>query len=154
MRQQLIDELMLALTDLQNASEMADAAISEALGLNRTDARCVAYLITRGPMASGELAELAGLTPGALTVAVDRLEKAGFAERVRDLADRRRVLIRPTDKARDVAHNAWGQAVVEAEAQFAAYNDDQLALLTEFIQGQVAQQRRNAERMRDKSGWP
>ncbi|GHH72022.1 hypothetical protein GCM10017673_26460 [Streptosporangium violaceochromogenes] len=153
MRRQLIDELMLALTDLQNASEMADAAISEQLGLNRTDARCVAYLITRGPMASGELAELAGLTPGALTVAVDRLEKAGFAERVRDLVDRRRVLIRPTDKARDLAHDAWGQAVEEAEAQFAAYTDDQLALLTEFVQGQVAQQRRNAERMRDKPAW-
>lgn len=153
MRRHLIDELMLALTDLQNASEMADAAISEQLGLNRTDARCVAYLITRGPMASGELAELAGLTPGALTVAVDRLEKAGFAERVRDLVDRRRVLIRPTDKARDLAHDAWGQAVEEAETQFAAYTDDQLTLLTEFVRGQVAQQRRNAERMRDKPAW-
>jgi len=154
MRQRLIDELMLALTDLQNASEMADAAISERLGLNRTDSRCVAYLITRGPMASGELAELAGLTPGALTVAVDRLEKAGFAERVRDLADRRRVLIRPTDKARALARESWGQAVEEAEAQFAAYDDDQLALLVEFVQGQVAQQRRNAERMREKSVSP
>ncbi|TYB60551.1 MarR family transcriptional regulator [Nonomuraea sp. PA05] len=154
MRQQLTDELMLALTDLQNASEMADAAISESLGLNRTDARCVAYLITRGPMASGELAELAGLTPGSLTVAVDRLEKAGFAERVRDVTDRRRVLIRPTDKARYVAQHAWGQAVKEAEAQFASYTDEQLALLIEFVQGQVAQQRRNAERMRERSSWP
>lgn len=154
MRQQLIDELMLALTDLQNASEMADAAISERLGLNRTDARCVAYLITRGPMASGELAELAGLTPGSLTVAVDRLEKAGFAERVRDLADRRRVLIRPTEKAQDLAEHAWGQAVTEAEAQFAAYTDEQLAQLIEFVRGQVAQQRRNADRMRGKSALP
>ncbi|TDE55911.1 MarR family transcriptional regulator [Nonomuraea mesophila] len=153
MRQHLIDELMLALTDLQNASEMADAAVSERLGLNRTDSRCVAYLITRGPMASGELAELAGLTPGALTVAVDRLEKAGFAERVRDQADRRRVLIRPTEKARALARDSWGQAVKEAEAQFSAYTDEQLVLLTEFLKGQVAQQRRNAERVRDSSTW-
>ncbi|MDH2428905.1 MarR family transcriptional regulator [Sphaerisporangium sp. TRM90804] len=46
--------------------------------------------LTRGPMASGELAEPAGLTHGALTVAVDRLERAGFAERVRDPAERMR----------------------------------------------------------------
>jgi DNA-binding MarR family transcriptional regulator len=154
MRQHLIDELMLALTDLQNASEMADAAISERLGLNRTDARCVAYLITRGPMASGELAELAGLTPGSLTVAVDRLEKAGFAERVRDLTDRRRVLIRPTDQAREVAEHVWGQAVKDTEAQFTAYTDEQVALLIGFVQGQVAQQRHNAERIRDRSARP
>ncbi|GII96666.1 MarR family winged helix-turn-helix transcriptional regulator [Sinosporangium siamense] len=148
MRRRLIEDLMVALTDLQNASEMADAAISERMGLNRTDSRCVAYLITRGPMASGELAELAGLTPGALTVAVDRLERAGFAERARDVADRRRVLIHPTDKARTLAEDAWGQAVRESEAQFSAYSDDQLSLLSDFVRGQVAQQRRVAERMR------
>lgn len=139
---------MLALTDLQNASDMADAAISERLGLNRTDARCVAYLITRGPMASGELAELAGLTPGALTIAVDRLERAGFAARVRDAGDRRRVLIHPTDRARAVAEEVWGQTVQESEAQFAAYSQDQLELLIEFVRGQVEQQRRNAVRFR------
>ncbi|MBP2327889.1 DNA-binding MarR family transcriptional regulator [Kibdelosporangium banguiense] len=151
-KQKLIDELMLAVTDLQNASDVADQAISDSLGLNRTDARCLSCLITRGPMTAGELAETAGLKPGALTFAVDRLREAGFAERAPDQRDRRRIIIAASDKARHLAEQVWGQTIAEAQTQLDRYTSAQLKLLTGFVREQVELQQQQAHRIRTWNG--
>ncbi|XYH96630.1 MarR family winged helix-turn-helix transcriptional regulator [Sorangium sp. So ce1128] len=153
-KRRLVEELLVAVTDLQNTSEMVGAAAADKFGLNRTDARCVAYLMTRGPMTVGELAEASGLTAGALTFVVDRLEQAGYVQRARDPDDRRRVKVEPTDQARQVAEEFWGEISREAEAKLSGYTLEQLRLLIEFVQGQVDLQRRQAARLRDTSGDP
>ena len=71
------------------------------LGLNPTDVRCVDLLDQHGTMTAGALAELAGLSTGAVTFLLDRLERAGFVRRVRDLEDRRRVLVELVPLAAD-----------------------------------------------------
>ena len=71
------------------------------MGVNRTDGRCLDLLEHRGQMSAGELARASGLSTGAITAVIDRLEHAGYAQRVADPADRRRVLIEPTAKAFD-----------------------------------------------------
>ncbi|WP_437315852.1 MarR family transcriptional regulator [Sorangium sp. So ce185] len=144
----------MAVTDLQNASEMVGAAAADRFGLNRTDARCVAYLMTRGPMTIGELGDASGLTPGALTFVVDRLEQAGYVQRARDPDDRRRVKVEPTDQARQVAEEFWGEISREAEATLSGYTLEQLQVLIDFVRGQVDLQRRQAARLRDASGDP
>src|SRR5262245_28604316 len=70
-------------------------AIDELLGLNTTDHNALDLLSRAGPITAGELAELTGLTTGAITGIIDRLEKAGFVCRENDPKDRRRVIIRP-----------------------------------------------------------
>jgi len=67
--------------------------IADYLGLNITDHKCLNYLIDRGPLTAGKLAELTHLTTGAITGVIDRLEQAGFVRRVKDPRDRRRVII-------------------------------------------------------------
>ncbi len=62
-------------------------------GLNATDWKCYELLTQAGSIPAGELAELSGLTTGAITGVVDRLEQADFAMRRRDPNDRRRVII-------------------------------------------------------------
>ena len=56
-------------------------------------------------MAAGELADESGLSPGAITTVLDRIERAGYANRVADPDDRRRVLVistrRPASSGRD-----------------------------------------------------
>lgn len=151
-KQQLIDRLVLALTELQSTSEMADQTISESLGLNRTDARCVGYLITHGPMTVGELAEFTGVKPGALTFAVDRLRKTGYARRRNDPADRRKVIVEAADKALRIAETAWRETSDETEADLREYTSEQLEFLTEFLRKQVELQRRHADRIR-KGAW-
>src|SRR5215831_8081633 len=81
------------------ASDLLDLAAAEHLGINRTDLRCLDYLGRYGPMPIGRLAELVGLTSGAFTIAVDRLERAGYVRRRADPSDRRRVLIEPAEGA-------------------------------------------------------
>lgn len=145
--QQMVTRLVRALTDLQTVSDRVDHAAATALGLNRTDARCLSCLITRGPMTAGDLAAAAGISPTALTFAVDRLTQAGFTERQRDPADRRRVLITAADKALGFAERMWSQTVAETQHQLSKYTPQQLKLLTGFVTDQIELQRRQVQRL-------
>ena len=76
---------------------MFHARIAEQLGLSATDHKCL-DLAARGgqPMTAGRIAELSGLSTGAVTGVIDRLERAGYVRRVRDPHDRRKVLVEVT----------------------------------------------------------
>lgn len=63
------------------------------LGLGPNESRFVTLLQLHGPLTPGRLAEVSGLGSGAVREAVNRLEKAGYAARQRDEADRRRVIV-------------------------------------------------------------
>jgi len=86
----------------QVASDIFDDALAEFLGINRTDARCMNLLDREGRMTAGKLATESGLTTGAVTVVLDRLERAGYVRRVRDPADRRKVYVEKTPEMRDI----------------------------------------------------
>jgi DNA-binding MarR family transcriptional regulator len=76
-------------------------AIADRLGINPTDLQCFNMLQETGPVAAGRLAEETGLTTGAVTGVIDRLERAGYAWRERDPNDKRRVILHPLpDRAR------------------------------------------------------
>jgi DNA-binding MarR family transcriptional regulator len=77
-------------------------AVATRLGINTSDLNCLNILQLAGPLTAGQLAGQAGLTKGgAITAALDRLERAGLIERDRDPADRRRTIIRHTQLALD-----------------------------------------------------
>lgn len=75
------------------ATVLFHAAIAERLGLNPTDHKAADLIMQRGPLSAGELARLTGLTTGAVTGIIDRLEAAGWVRRTRDPEDRRRVIV-------------------------------------------------------------
>ena len=84
-------------------------------------------------MTAGHLATTIGLTTGATTTAIDRLERAGYVHRQPDPSDRRRVLV---EASRDGAHQAFSlfDDLLERTAQLSAsYSDDQLGLLLELL---------------------
>ena len=81
--------------ELNARAIMFHHAMGERLGLSATEHKAADILRRFGPMTAGELAEQTGLTTGAVTGLVDRLEKEGFARREQDKQDRRRVIIRP-----------------------------------------------------------
>ena len=68
------------------------------LGLNRTDTRCLDIIERLDGVSAGRLASEAGLSTGAVTTVLDRLERAGYARRVPDPGDRRRVLVELTPR--------------------------------------------------------
>lgn len=75
------------------ATVMFQLAVADRLGLGLTDLVCGEILSRTGLITAGELAELSGLTTGAVTGVVDRLEREGFVVRVNDPHDRRRVML-------------------------------------------------------------
>ena len=79
-----------------NLDDAFDNLAAERLGVNETDLHCLNIIENSGGLTAGELAAQAGLTNGAVTGVIDRLEKAGFARRVPDPADRRRVNVEVT----------------------------------------------------------
>jgi DNA-binding MarR family transcriptional regulator len=153
-KRQLFDTLIDEVRRSQNATDRFDSAVAEALGLNRTDMRCLDVLQREGPVAAGHLAEATGLTSGAMTVALDRLERAGYARRVRDSTDRRRVLVELTPDLQAEAGQFYGEHIAMSERLYQRYTVEQLELLLEFVrQGRefndrqaAALERRNRER--------
>jgi DNA-binding MarR family transcriptional regulator len=91
-RQTLITEAGFALQAFQRSSQAFDDAVGRALDLNPTDLRGLDWLAD-GPKSAGELSRGAGLSSAATTTLIDRLERKGYVQRVRDGSDRRRVLV-------------------------------------------------------------
>ncbi|MDQ1459830.1 MAG: hypothetical protein QOI08_1314, partial [Actinomycetota bacterium] len=127
------DALISEVRRSQSATDRFDQAVADALGLNRTDMRCLDTIEREGPVPAGRLAEATGLTSGAITTALDRLERAGYARRVRDPTDRRRVLVEITPQARERTYIFFESHIALSEQLFQRYTQEQLELLHEFV---------------------
>ena len=73
-------------------------AIGRKAGLSGTDHKYLGFLIEKGKMTAGELSDLTGLTTGAVTGLIDRLEKKKLVKRQFAADDRRKVIIEPNTK--------------------------------------------------------
>ncbi len=127
--EELIDEVRRS----QSATHRFDQAVADALGLNRTDMRCMDVIEREGSVPAGRLAEVTGLTSGAITTALDRLERAGYTRRVSDPSDRRRVLVELTDSAHGIAETYYAGHAALSERLYQRYTRPQLELLLEFV---------------------
>src|SRR6516225_8343013 len=67
--------------DVGTAAIMFHQAVADRLGLNPTDHKCLDLVHRAGGATAGDLAEWTGLTTGAITGLIDRLERAGFVRR-------------------------------------------------------------------------
>lgn len=140
----------------QRATDAVDELLAEIMGINRTDARCMDILDQHGIMSAGDLAEASRLTSGAITAVIDRLEQAGLARRVRDPADRRRVLVEPTTEAYEIAYELMVEPMRKLYLPVAeGYSEDELRLILDFTRRGREIQERHAEwlraRLRDQS---
>ena len=86
--------------ELENALRRGSAqgtifgqTVANTVGISGSDLECLDFLNLEGRVTAGRLAEVTGLTTGAITGVVDRLEKAGLVRRERDPDDRRKVFI-------------------------------------------------------------
>jgi DNA-binding MarR family transcriptional regulator len=129
----LVEQLGDAMQAYQRAVDVLDQRAADLLGLNRTDMRCLELLYAPEPLSPGELATAAGMTTGGVTTAIDRLERAGYVRRERDNADRRRVIVRPTDLANRLAGQIYGPIVTDGNEFLKRYDDQTLARILEFI---------------------
>ena len=132
-RQALVREAGNAMQAYQRSTQAFDDAVGRDLGLNPTDLRCLDWLVD-GAKSAGELSEGTGLSSAATTTLIDRLERKGFVERVRDPDDRRRVLVRMTPDGRERVGRYYGPIVTEGNALFADATDEQLAQMRDWLE--------------------
>jgi|SRR5436305_3944270 len=154
-RESLLQQLVAEIRAGQRATDEVDTVVSELLGINRTDGRCLDVLEERGQMSAGELATAARLTSGAITSVVDRLERSGYVRRVADPNDRRRVLIEPTPEVFEATRELMHVMAEEGGPMVARYSDEQLEVIVEFTRQSRELQERHADWLRQKlaDGW-
>jgi DNA-binding MarR family transcriptional regulator len=132
-KRELFDALMAEVRMSQVATDRFDQAVADTLGVNRTDMRCIDVLEQEGPATAGRLAAATGLTTGAITTVIDRLESAGFARRVRDESDRRRVLVELSPDVLERGRSYYTEHAKLSERIFRRSSEKELQTLLDFV---------------------
>ncbi len=148
-RQTLVDDVIHLARAHEAANEAFDEVAREKLGINRTDLRCLNIVDNEGPMNATRLAELSGLTTAAVTSVLDRLERAGYARRVRDAVDRRQVIVEVTPLLAERAAPIWGPLGDEARATLARMSVEDLERLTAFYRLGIELNQKHIDRVRE-----
>ena len=119
---------------------MFHQAVADRLRMNLTDYKALGILVDTGPITAGRLAEITGLTTGAVTGIVDRLERSGHVRRERGSDDRRKVIIQPiqTPEHDQAAGGLFAPLMRAVEEDLAGYSEDELALVLEFMDRHAA----------------
>ncbi|MFF4837347.1 MarR family winged helix-turn-helix transcriptional regulator [Streptomyces sp. NPDC001315] len=129
-RSRLLDELSTVSRRYMASYALFNQAVADHIGLHPTDLQCLNLLtLEGGPVTTGRIAELTGLTTGSATRLVDRLEKAGYVVRERDVADRRRVLVATVPERIAEFGRVWDRLGGGWTALFDGLDETELALI-------------------------
>ena len=139
-RAELIDDLVYLSGRELNAIQMTYLqAIADRIGLNLTDMRCLNFTFrTEKTISAGDLVKITGLTTGAITGVIDRLETAGFIKRNRDASDRRLVIIKPVPERINEVKKLFESINKRRHKMIGSLNDRELAIITDFIEKSIA----------------
>jgi DNA-binding MarR family transcriptional regulator len=134
-RADLLEELSRELRQFQGLGASFFRAAAAQSGMTVTDMQVMDLLETSGSLTAGQLADLTGLTTGAITGMLNRLEETGLVRRARDPNDGRRVIVQLESGKGDVhklnpIYASFGKALNELASD---YNEEQLVFLLEFL---------------------
>ena len=142
-KERLIAELLEQFRISGSQNHAFDNVASDRLGINRTDLACLDVITRFGPVTAGEIAAEAGLTTGAVTAVVDRLERAGYARRAR-----RRVMIEATPEFLRRAKPIWGPTAADWQRMIRRYTTQDLALMVKMMRAGNEIEARHIDRVR------
>jgi DNA-binding MarR family transcriptional regulator len=109
-------------------------AMSEWAGLNVTDMECIRLLFLKGIASPTELARHTGLTSGATTAMLDRLEKAGLIERRPNPDDRRGTLIAPAKSGAEKTASWFESARKAQDELISSYSESELEIISDVFE--------------------
>ena len=131
-RDELVRELMASTRKEIRAATLFVHTMSELTGIHPTDIKCLDFLSDVKFATAGELAKITGLTTGAITAVIDRLEKLGFVKREADSSDRRKIIVRITDghpNNLELARNIFANKLPNS---LSGYEDKELNLIIDW----------------------
>jgi DNA-binding MarR family transcriptional regulator len=132
-RAELLDTLDRVLRRVSAQSVLISDTVATHAGLNSTDLECLDLLFLAGPTTAGQLAAHAGLTTGAMTAVIDRLERAKFVRRVHDLRDRRRVLVEVLPRALERIQPLYDPLAAAMVRLHRSYSARDLAVIVDYL---------------------
>lgn len=139
-RARLLDEVMLEARRSGSLGTLHNRAAADLVGMNQTDWDCLDLLDWTGPITAGDLAKRVGLTSGAITGVLDRLERVGLARRVADPRDRRRVIVEvtadptvPTDERFASLHGLFARLGEEMFVATEQFDEGELAVILRWM---------------------
>lgn len=108
-------------------------AVGQVLGVNVTDMKCLDMITMKGSTSPTELSQFTGLSSGATTAMIDRLEKAGLIERHRHPKDRRRITLVLTKEALRKLPALFESLANAMGALVSGYSQRELTILADFF---------------------
>ncbi len=140
-RADLLARLHLAGREGSTATVMFHATLAATQGLSATETKALDVLDREGPLTAGELAARTGLAPPSVTGLVDRLERKGFARRVADPNDRRRVRVERSPEGLAALAPLFADFGAQVDALYAEFTDEQLQTILRFMTEVTRRQR-------------
>src|SRR6478609_3838030 len=131
-RAALLQELEEAMRRSSAQGVLFGQTVANVAGISGSDLECLDFLNLEGRVTAGRLAEVTGLTTGAITGVVDRLEKAGLVRRERDESDRRKVFIATVPENIAKIGKFYEHMQRAMQKAFESYTDAELRLLHRF----------------------
>jgi DNA-binding MarR family transcriptional regulator len=132
-RDALLQRLDETLRKITAQSVLISDLVATRVGLNSTDLECLDLLYLAGATTAGTLAKRTGLTTGATTAVIDRLERAGFVRRRRDADDRRKVLVEVIAAGPSRIAPLYARLAAQLDELNREYTDRQLAVVVEYL---------------------
>ena len=148
-KRELITEVVREFRVSGNLDSAFDGLAARQLGVSDTDLRCLNIIENSGGLSAGDLTAQYGLTTGAVTGVLDRLERAGFARRAPDADDRRRVNVAVTRAFYARAERLWGPVAGDWHSTLSKrFTAAELETIVDFLRVSSGVARAQLERLR------
>lgn len=129
-----IENFRQASRQYSDASVLMHEAISRRAGLSGTDHKYLGLLIQKGEMTAGEFSKLTGLTNGAVTGLIDRLEKKKLVKRRFDKDDRRKIIIVPnTQNAMKLLEPLFAELQAKTQQLIESFSENELQVIEKYF---------------------
>lgn len=126
-------KLLTALRENSTTTVLFHASIAEKYGLNTTDHKCLDYIIRNGPLTAGEIMKYTGLTSGAVTGIINRLEKKGYVRRRKDSEDKRKVIVEKIQSNLAKIDVIFESILDDTIQLLRTYSDNELVVILDFL---------------------
>jgi DNA-binding MarR family transcriptional regulator len=144
-----IDSVIRSLRRVNLQGSFFGQTVAVRFGLSESDVEALEVLIDSGAATAGRLSELMGLTSGAVTRVIDRLEQAGYVRRIPDPADRRRVIVELVPEKMSAVEATMARFGEKSASELDRYSEAELAVINDFLTRMATVTRDEANALRD-----
>jgi DNA-binding MarR family transcriptional regulator len=144
-----IDSVIRSLRHVNFERSFFGQTVAIRFGLSESDVDALEVLIDTGAATAGRLSDAMGLTSGAVTRVIDRLEQAGYVRRVPDPADRRRVIVEVVPEKISAVQETMDRVGDKGAEEISHYSDEELAVINDFLTRMAAITREETTALRD-----